>query len=104
MQLTNSHRGKIILTGLGLWLLVILTFLPVLNNDFILLDDGIYVTGNAHVRSGLTWGNIEWAMSSMDAGNWHPLTWLSHMLDCQWFGLNPRGHHLTSLLIHAVNG
>jgi len=103
MQRTNSHQGKIIVTGLGLMLLVIFTFLPVRNNDFILLDDGVYVTGNAHVRSGLAWENIEWAMSSVVGGNWHPLTWMSHMLDCQWFGLNPRGHHLTSLLIHAVN-
>jgi hypothetical protein len=103
MQRTNLYQGKIILTGLGLLLLVIFTFLPVLNNDFILLDDQDYVTANSHVQSGLTWENIAWAMSSIVGGNWHPLTWLSHMLDCQWFGLNPRGHHLTSMLIHAVN-
>jgi hypothetical protein len=103
MQPTSSHQGKIILICLGLLLLVVFTFLPVRNNVFIFYDDPGYVTGNPHVQAGLTWENIKWAMRSTVGGNWHPLTWLSHMLDCQWFGLNPRGHHLTSLLFHAVN-
>jgi hypothetical protein len=103
MQPTSSHQGKIILICLGLLLLVVFTFLPVRNNVFIFYDDPGYVTGNTHVQAGLTWENIKWAMRSTVGGNWHPLTWLSHMLDCQWFGLNPRGHHLTSLLFHAVN-
>ena len=77
MQLTNSHQGKIILIGLGLMLLVIFTFLPVLNNDFIFYDDPGYVMGNPQVRTGLTWENVKWAMSSTVGGNWHPLTWLS---------------------------
>jgi protein O-mannosyl-transferase len=92
-----------ILISLGLLLLVGLTFLTVGNNDFIFYDDPDYILGNPHVRTGLTWENIQWAMSNTASGNWHPLTWLSHMLDCQWFGLNPRGHHLTSLLFHAIN-
>ena len=103
MQPTISYRGKLILICLGLLLLVVFTFLPVRNNDFIFYDDPGYVTGNPHVQAGLTRENIKWAMHSTVGGNWHPLTWLSHMLDCQWFGLNPRGHHLTSLLLHAVN-
>jgi protein O-mannosyl-transferase len=103
MQSTSSHQGKIILICLGLLMLVVFTFLPIRNNDFIFYDDPGYVTGNPHVQAGLTGENIQWAMSSTVGGNWHPLTWLSHMLDCQWFGLNPRGHHLTSLLFHAVN-
>jgi len=103
MQPNNSHQGKVILLGLGLWLLVMLAFLPVLNNDFIFYDDPSYVTANPQVQSGVKWENIKWALGSTVGGNWHPLTWLSHMLDCQWFGLNPRGHHLTSLLLHAVN-
>jgi hypothetical protein len=103
MQPINSHQRKIILIGLGLLLLVILTYLPVRNNVFIFFDDPGYVMGNPHVQSGVTWGNVKWAMTSTVGGNWHPLTWVSHMLDCQWFGLNPRWHHLTSLLLHAVN-
>jgi hypothetical protein len=104
MQLTNSYPGKIALLGLGLMLLVIFTFLPVLNNDFIFLDDPGYVTGNPHVQAGLwKWESIKWVMTTTYVGNWHPLTWLSHMLDYQWYGANPRGHHLTSLLLHAGN-
>jgi len=103
MQPTISHQGKIILICLGLLLLVVFTFLPLLNNDFIFLDDPGYITMNPHVQAGFKWESIKWAMSTTYVGNWHPLTWLSHMLDYQWFGLNPRGHHLMSLLIHAVN-
>jgi hypothetical protein len=55
------------------------------------------------VTSGLTLENVRWALRSDYAGNWHPVTWLSHMLDCQMFGLNPWGHHLTSVLLHALN-
>jgi protein O-mannosyl-transferase len=103
MQPTISHQRKLILICLGLLSLVIFTFLPVLNNDFIFLDDPGYVTMNPHVQAGFKWETIKWAISTTYVGNWHPLTWLSHMLDYQWFGLNPRGHHLTSLLLHAVN-
>jgi len=103
MQPTISHQGKIILICLGLLLLVVFTFLPVLNNDFIFLDDPGYVTMNPHVQAGFKWESIKWALSTTYVGNWHPLTWLSHMLDYQWSGLNPRGHHLTSLLFHALN-
>ena len=71
--------------------------------DFVTLDDHMYVLDNLHVSSGLTLDNIRWALGSNYAANWHPLTWLSHMLDCQMFGLKPRGHHLTSILLHALN-
>jgi tetratricopeptide (TPR) repeat protein len=86
------------LFGLVLW-----AFLPVLQNNFINYDDPVYVTANAHVQHGLTWGNLGWAFSNLDAGFWHPLTWLSLMLDSQLFGLRPNGFHLTSLLLHAAN-
>jgi len=76
---------------------------PVLRYPFLVLDDQDYVTGNLHVRSGLSWGTIQWAFSATAAANWHPVTWISHALDCQLFGLNPWGHHFTSVLIHAIN-
>ena len=100
---TAGYPEKIGLLCLGLLLLVLFTFYPVLNNGFIFIDDPYYVTANPHVQSGLTWANIKWAMTASFAANWHPLTWISHMLDCQWYGLNPRGHHLTNLLFHAAN-
>jgi Flp pilus assembly protein TadD len=78
-------------------------FWPLKNNEFVNLDDGMYVTENLHVQAGLTLKGLSWAFTTTRAGNWHPLTWLSHMLDCQLYGLKPAGHHLTSLLLHIVN-
>ena len=91
----------IICAGLfaGTWLI----FSRALGNDFVNYDDPDYVTANAHVLSGLTWDSLRWAFRSGEASNWHPLTWLSHQLDVSLFGMNPRGHHATSVLLHAVN-
>jgi tetratricopeptide (TPR) repeat protein len=86
-----------------LFLLVFGVFYPITGDGFINYDDNDYVTDNVHVQGGLTWRQIGWAFTNTDAANWHPLTWLSHMLDCQLYGANPWGHHLTSVLIHAVN-
>ena len=81
----------------------LLVFWPVLNSEFINLDDRVYVTNNPNVQQGLTLENVIWAFTDTSAGFWHPLTWLSHMLDCQLFGLNPGVHHLTNLLFHLAN-
>src|SRR5262249_44739266 len=75
----------------------------VVHFSFVNYDDGDYVFTNTHVNTGLTWTNIRWAMTGFASGNWHPLTWLSHALDCQLFGLNAGAHHITSVLLHAVN-
>jgi len=83
--------------------LTVAIYWPVLHNDFIDFDDDVYVTVNMMVRQGLTLKGFIWAFTSFHAANWHPLTWLSHMLDVELFGLNPMGHHATSLLLHAVN-
>jgi Tfp pilus assembly protein PilF len=76
---------------------------PATGHDFTDLDDGQYVLENTHVTSALTLENARWALGSGYASNWHPVTWLSHMLDCQLFGLKPWGHHLTNVLLHALN-
>jgi Flp pilus assembly protein TadD len=73
------------------------------HHDFINYDDPAYVTSNRHVQAGLTISGISWAMTTLEVSNWHPLTWLSHMADCQLFGLNPAGHHWTNLLLHLLN-
>lgn len=78
-------------------------YLPVLHNGFIDFDDDLYVTANMIVRQGLTLDGFFWAFSTFHAANWHPLTWLSHMLDVELFGLNPLGHHAVSLLLHTLN-
>jgi len=76
---------------------------PVAVHPFIGYDDPSYVTGNEHVLSGVSWQTFSWALTANYSSNWHPLTWLSHALDCQLYGLNAGGHHVTNLLIHAVN-
>jgi Tfp pilus assembly protein PilF len=78
-------------------------FWGVLGNDFINYDDFQYVTDNRHVTSGLSIENAVWAFTSGYAANWHPITWLSHMLDVELFGMNPQGHHLMNLLLHTAN-
>jgi Flp pilus assembly protein TadD len=96
-------RWQSILVALGLALLAIAVYSPVLRCQFVNYDDNHYVTENVHVRSGLTWTTFTWALTTTEQANWHPLTWLSHALDCQLFGLDAAAHHATSALIHAVN-
>jgi Flp pilus assembly protein TadD len=86
------------LVGLTIW-----TYLPSTHNGFVNIDDGAYVYANPHVRSGFSWEGIRWAFTAFEKSLWHPVTWFSIMLDCQLFGLNPWGHHLVSLLLHAIN-
>jgi protein O-mannosyl-transferase len=76
---------------------------PVAHNGFVFLDDAPYILNNPPVQAGITWGTVKWAFTSFYSANWHPLTWLSHALDCQLFGLNPAGHHYVSLLFHATD-
>ena len=78
-------------------------YLQTFRHDFIRLDDGVYVTENPVVQLGLSWSNIVWAFTTFSAGNWHPLTWISHMIDCQVFGFRPGWHHLINVLLHAAN-
>ncbi len=73
------------------------------HSAFVNYDDPAYVTANARVLQGLSWRNVSWALTATTEANWHPLTWLSHMADVQVFGTNPRGHHLISVLLHALN-
>lgn len=75
----------------------------VVHFDFVNYDDPDYVTANAHVQAGLNWSGTAWALGSSLTGNWFPLTWLSHMLDCQLFGLDAGWHHFTNVVIHALS-
>ncbi|MFT3868885.1 MAG: tetratricopeptide repeat protein [Nibricoccus sp.] len=89
--------------ALALAIVVWITFLPVARLPFISLDDADYVTDNPHVRAGLTWSGIKWAFKTFHACNWHPLTWLSHMVDMTLFGPGPRGPHGVNLALHVAN-
>jgi len=86
----------------GLGLITLALYLPALHHGFVEYDDQQYVTENPRVQAGLTWRGLRWAFGFY-AGNWHPLTWWSHMLDCQLFAANAGGHHLTSVLLHVAS-
>ncbi len=88
---------------LALILTTLAFYWPVSHFDFITLDDPDYVTNNAEVIGGLTWHGILWAFSASHSSNWHPLTWISHMLDVQAFGLSAGAHHLTNVIFHIAN-
>ncbi|MEA3428995.1 MAG: hypothetical protein U9Q84_07290, partial [Thermodesulfobacteriota bacterium] len=92
--------------GLVCLLLVLITlavYWQVGGHEFVNYDDNDYITENQHVQAGLTLKSIAWAFTSTHASNWHPLTWLSHMLDCEIYGLNPAGHHFTNVFFHILN-
>ena len=99
----NKEKLYLGLICISLVILILVVYLKVGNHQFLTLDDNDYVTNNPHVTNGITAENIVWAFTSVDAANWHPITWLSHMADVQIYGMNPRGHHFTNVVIHAVS-
>jgi len=99
---TSPERRSVVLCLL-LVVLTLVLYNPVSRYPFLTFDDQRYVTENWHVQAGLRWETVEWAFTTYDAANWHPLTWLSHALDWQLFGKNPAGHHYTNVLLHAAN-
>jgi len=101
----NGFNGKSrqIILCLLLAAVVLAVYWPVTGYDFIELDDNLYVIENQHIQKGLTYKGIAWAMTTLDATNWHPLTWLSLMTDYELYGLNAAGYHGTSLFLHILN-
>jgi tetratricopeptide (TPR) repeat protein len=101
---SRTHIGTVVTGIVSVLLAVIvgLAFGRALGNDFVGYDDQSYVVLNPRVTNGLTVDGIQWAFTHVHASNWHPLTMISHMLDCQLYGLQPWGHHLTSILLHAA--
>jgi tetratricopeptide (TPR) repeat protein len=88
---------------LALAALTVVVYAPVRHYDFVSVDDPVYVSENPVVARGLSWPGVAWAFTSSQAANWHPLTWLSHMLDVQLFGMAPGAHHVTNLVLHVLN-
>jgi tetratricopeptide (TPR) repeat protein len=78
-------------------------YYPAEGHPFVNFDDNLYIADNVHVTSGLRWETVKWSFTTFAEGNWHPLTWLSHAADVQFYGLNPAGHHETNLILHALN-
>ena len=120
-QPSTLELFKVLAVCFFLFLTVLFVFVQTVQHEFIVCDDDPYIYGNPHVVGGLTWDNVWWSLTSSAAGNWHPLTWMSHMLDVQvygvhdirpdgtptgterWKGPEAGGHHLTSVLLHAAS-
>src|SRR5260370_38450312 len=102
--MVNNKRARWELAGIFLFLVAITwaVFGQTLHHQFINYDDPLYVLDNAHVRAGLTWRGIAWAFTHVHSQNWHPLTTMSHMFDCQLFGVNPGAHHLMNVFFHSI--
>lgn len=98
----TSRRRTLLLSGV-LALGTVFLYGSVATHDFINYDDKDYVTGNTHVTEGLSWNTIRWSLTAAEQANWHPVTWLSHALDCQFFGINSEYHHITNLVFHVLN-
>jgi protein O-mannosyl-transferase len=99
----NPNRTIPFIVCLILAIITFAVFYQVHSFKFITLDDPDYVSGNPNIQTGITFKAIKWAFETNRSNNWHPLTWISHMLDWQLFGPNPAGHHLINLFFHIVN-
>src|SRR4051812_11875033 len=95
-------RARILIAG-SLFLAVCALYWPAHGFDFVTFDDPDYVSENWMVQQGLSWRGLLWAFDGEHAANWHPLTWLSHMLDCQIFGTNAGPHHVVNVVLHAMS-
>lgn len=99
----GSPQRRTVLCCLLLTAAVLVSSNRITKNGFVNYDDNRYISENPHLRAGLTTETFKWAFTTYEQANWHPLTWLSHALDCGLFGLNPLGHHYVSVLLHALN-
>lgn len=101
--MSASYEKRVVIFCLLLVAVTLAFYNPIVHNQFTDFDDSVYILRNSQVQSGLTWDTVKWSFTTFHAGYWHPLTWLSHALDCQFFHLNPAGHHYINLLFHAIN-
>ena len=99
----SQRRWQVVLIAALLAALTVAAYCHLWLNDFVIFDDLKYIVLNPHVNTGLSWDNVRWAFTRYYADNWHPLTWISHMLDVQLFGMRAGGHHLVNLTLHIVN-
>ncbi|MGA2788910.1 MAG: hypothetical protein ABSF60_15425, partial [Verrucomicrobiota bacterium] len=99
----GAAKARPRLMGLLLALVTLLVYLPTSRDAFINYDDQDYITENPVVQNGLTWTGIQWAFTTGHASNWHPVTWLSHMTDCELFGMNAGAQHYVNVLFHTAN-
>lgn len=101
----HSKNAKLLIfAGTAVLLIAVtLTFFPAIHNGFVDFDDPLYILENPRVQSGLDWQGVKWAFTTGYGANWHPITWLSHLMDYELFKLRPWGHHFTSVILHVAN-
>jgi len=105
-SIEKDHKNmffKVLLVSICLILGIVLVYMKVQTFDFVGYDDELYVTHNYHVQNGISLEGLKWTFTTFHSGNWHPLTWLSHMLDCELYEMNPAGHHWTNVEFHIAN-
>ena len=102
MQIVSARLQRFLISAL-LVAAVLVVYAPVTGYDFIALDDAGYVQANEHINGGFSWAGLQWILKNPVGGNWHPVTMLSHMADCQLYGLYAGGHHFTNVLLHLAN-
>ena len=100
---TISKQRQILIISIALVAATLVAYEPIRHNGFVSYDDPGYISSNPLITAGISWQSLGQAFTKPHYFMWHPLTTISHMLDCQLFGLNPVGHHLTSVVIHIVN-
>src|SRR4030042_6304262 len=96
------NKKKLLTVAFIVGLITILVYLPALQNRFVTWDDQVYVYENPHIQH-IDFEFLKWMFTTFHISNWHPLTWLSHAIDYAIWGLNPLGHHLTSIIFHGLN-
>src|SRR5437879_8186389 len=103
-EIDSMNNSRVTVLGIAIFLFALTwaVFGKTGNYQFVNYDDPLYVLDNAHVRAGLTWRGIAWAFTHVHSQNWHPLTTISHMLDCQLFGVNAGAHHLVNVFFHSI--
>jgi protein O-mannosyl-transferase len=99
----RPHPNRAALIALALVIVTIALYAPVSRYDFADVDDAAYLTDNLHIKYGLDWDGVKWAFTTFYVANWHPVTWLSHALDCKLFRLNPGRHHNMNVLLHGLD-
>ncbi|MBN2256109.1 MAG: hypothetical protein JW736_10405, partial [Deltaproteobacteria bacterium] len=99
----KKNDRRMLLVGLLIVVSVFLVYQKVQTFDFVNIDDDVYAYRNEHVATGLSGENVVWAFTTTYAGFWHPMTWMSLMLDYELYGMNPGGYHITNVVIHGIN-
>ncbi len=102
-MIAQVYNHRVLLLCVILAVATFVVYLPVRNHEFVRYDDDVYVTKNQNVQSGLSWRGVKWAFTTRQGSNWHPLTWLSHQLDCTLFDQKAGYHHLVNVLFHVAN-